>query len=72
VFTRIRQLLGHGRHGRSDEAVTSDTEGETFEDVQLEDFEASGGGVGAPMLAPGYHNPDAFEADSEAPRDPAP
>jgi len=49
--------------------VASDTEGEAFEDFQLD--KASAGGIAAPML-PGYHNSDAFEADSEAPRDLAP
>jgi hypothetical protein len=72
VFTRIRQLLGHGRHRRSDDLVAHDTGGEAFEDVRLDDFEASGGGVSTPLLPPGHHDPDAFEADSEAPRDPAP
>ena len=71
MFTWIRQLLGRGTHGSSDEVVASDTEGGTFEDVRLDDLEEVGGGIGTPLLPPEHHS-DAFEADSEAPRDPAP
>jgi hypothetical protein len=52
--------------------VVSDTEGEASEDAQFDDLEASGSGVGTPMLPPRHHHPDAFETDSGAPRDPAP
>ena len=72
MFARIRQFLGHRGQGGSDTVVPAEMEGETFEEVQLDDFEASGGGIGVPLLPPGPHGADAFEVDSEAPRDSAP